>query len=236
MNKILFLFPSVANNPEITKAISIFNGIARRRSWQTDYFDAYLYEKEYRSTASVQERANTGEVKAFKSIDSELKSRDDLIKDLQEKINSFKPNLIAISCSSYEYDHLLDFWPEIKISEETKVIIGGVHSVLKPDEVISTKLFDMVCIGDGEEAFEEILIKYENKKGLRYTDNIYYFDKKSNEIIKNKRRNLTDEKVLWKYEPDYSLFDDKYFIYPFHGKLYRRFRFEMGRGCPYSCA
>lgn len=236
MNKILFIFPSVANNPEITKAISILNGIAKKRSWQTDYFDAYEYEKEYRSTASVKARANTGEVKAFKNIDSKLKSRNQLVKDLQEKISSLNPDIIVISCSSYEYDHLFDFWPEIKIPESALVIIGGVHCVLEPDEVIETGLFDMVCIGDGEEAFDEILDKYEKKQDLRYIKNIYYKDKGNNKIIKNPRRNLTDENILWKFTPDYSLFDDKYFIYPFHGKLYRRFRFEMGRGCPYSCA
>ncbi|MCK4553857.1 B12-binding domain-containing radical SAM protein [Candidatus Parcubacteria bacterium] len=236
MNKLLFIFPSVANNPEITKAISIFNGIAKRKSWQTDYFDTYVYEKTDKSIASVKERANTGEVKIFTNIDSELKPRQELARDLQNKINTFKPNIIAISCSSYEYEHLLTFWPEIKIPDDTLVIIGGVHCVLKPNQVISTNLFNMVCVGDGEETFEELLTKYDSKEDLRNIKNIYYRDKSSNEIIKNPRRNLTDESVLWKFVPDYSLFHDKYFIYPFHGKLYRRFRFEVGRGCPYDCA
>lgn len=31
------------------------------------------------------------------------------------------------------------------------------------------------------------------------------------------------------------MFDDPYFRYPFDGKIYRRFGFEISRGCPYDC-
>jgi radical SAM superfamily enzyme YgiQ (UPF0313 family) len=236
MNKILFIFPSVADNPEITKAIAIFNGIAKRRFWQTNYFDTFEYEKNEKSTASVKARSATGEVKSFANIDSKLKPRQELIGNLQKTIDVFQPDIIAISCSSFEYEHLLTFWPKIKIPDKTLILIGGIHSVLKPEEVITTGLFDMVCVGDGEEAFDEVLDKYNKQEDLRYIKNIYFNDKGNKEIIINPKRNLTSEDVLWKYEPDYSLFDDRYFIYPFHGKLYRRFRFEVGRGCPYNCA
>lgn len=236
MNKILFIFPSVANNPEITKAIAIFNGIAKRQFWQTKYFDTFEYEKNEKSTASVKARSATGEVKAFANIDSNLRPRQELVRDLQSLIDNFQPDIIAISCSSFEYEHLLTFWPEIRISKDKIVLIGGIHSILKPEEVIGTGLFDIVCAGDGEEAFEEILDKYGKQEDLRYIKNIYYNDKINKEIIINPKRNLIREEILWKYKPDYSLFDDKYFIYPFHGKLYRRFRFEVGRGCPYNCA
>ena len=41
---------------------------------------------------------------------------------------------------------------------------------------------------------------------------------------------------MWTRNPDYSLFNDDYFHYPFDGKFYRRFAFEIARGCPYSCS
>jgi len=235
MNKILLFFPSVADNAEITKSVAILNGIAKQHGWKTDYFDTYEYEKSEQTVASVNARSNTGEVKSFASIDTAVKPREELFGDLQNKIDTFKPDIIAISCSSYEYDHLLTILPKIKIPKETLILIGGVHAVLKPDEVIATGLFDMVCTGDGEETFNELLTKYDNREDLRHIDNIYFRDKKSGEVIKNPRRRLTDESILWKFKQDYSLFDDKYFIYPYHGKLYRRFRFEVGRGCPYNC-
>jgi radical SAM superfamily enzyme YgiQ (UPF0313 family) len=232
INKILFLYPSVANNPEINKAIAVLNGIAQKHSWAVDFFDTYIYEK---SSTSIEERSNTGELKPVSFGEDKMKSYNELLSDLQAKIDSFQPDIIAITCNSYEYEYLKTFWPAIKISDSAITIIGGIHPVLKPDEVAETGLFDMVCIGEGEEVFAELLTKYEKGENYHSLDNIYYRDKSTGKITKNARKNLINEEQLWNFSADYTIFDDRYFHYPFHGKIYRRFRFEMGRGCPFNC-
>ncbi len=231
--RILFIYPNTANSPNVPNAVAIFAGIAKKLSWDTDYFDTYIYEK---GTDSMEDRESSGEFKhsgwgqAFR-----IKSFKDLKKDLQNEIDSFCPNIIAISCISFEYEFLLKFFPEVIIPNDCLVIIGGIHSTLVPNEVIQTGLFDLCCVGEGEETFLEILNKYENGAELKDIRNTYFRERKSGQILKNYRRMLLEEDELWKFEPDYSLFNQNYFLYPFDGEIYKRHDFEVARGCPFDC-
>jgi len=231
--RILLLYPNTANSPNIPNAIAILAGIAKNYSWTTDYFDTYIYEK---SPDSMQDREVSGEFKPSERLTSiRLKPIDNLVSDLQTEIDTFKPSIIAISCISLEYEFLLTFFPAIHIPKDVLVLIGGIQAILKPDEVIGSGLFDLLCVGEGEEAFVEVLTKYEKGQDLSNIKNIYFRDRNRDAIIKNPRRQLLNEKELWQATPDYSLFDDNYFSYPFDGKMYRRYAFEVARGCPYDC-
>jgi len=230
--KTLFLYPSVVNHPEIIKAIAIMNTIARRFG-ETAYFDTYLYEK---SAATMEARAADGEFRSFaEEKEKELKPYSWLVSELQSAIDNFRPDNVVISCGSYEYYFLLTFWPRLRLPSETRVIIGGIHAILEPEEVMSSGLFDVVCLGEAEETFGNILEATEDLSRLSYMKNIFFMDRVSRKITKNPRSRLLSEYDLWPVEPSYALFGDEYFKYPFHGKIYRRFRFEVGRGCPFDC-
>ncbi len=231
--KILFLYPNTTNSPNIPNAISILAGISKKFHWDMHYFDTYIYEKK---RDSMQDRESSGEFRSSEKLTSiKFKQLDNLVLDLQSEINTFKPRIIAISCISFEYEFLLTFFHNIQIPKETFVLIGGIHAILEPDEVISSGLFDLVCVGEGEEAFAEVLTKIEKGQDVRDIKNIYYRHKNGGEINRNPRRKLLNENELWTYIPDYSFFDKKYFLYPFDGKLYKRYGFEVARGCPFSC-
>ena len=115
------------------------------------------------------------------------------------------------------------------------MIIGGIHAILRPEEIIETGMFDIVCIGEGEVTFFEILKTIEDSGDISGIKNTYYYDRRNGNIKVNEKRRLMSSDQLWKYQPDYSFFKDSYFIYPFDGKLYRRVNFEIGRGCPFNC-
>lgn len=234
IKKILFLYPNTANSPNICNAIAILSAIAKKKYWNIELFDTYLYEKE---RDSHQDREVSGEFKPSKRLNYiKFRPIDRLKVDLQTKINTFKPNIVAISCISFEYQFLLTFFSDIHIPKETLVLIGGIHATLKADEVINTGLFDLVCVGEGEAAFIEILTRIENGIYLGDIRNTYFRCKNKGAIIKNPRRMLLAENELWKFMPDYSLFsDDNYFLYPFDGKVYRRCVVETARGCPFNC-
>ncbi|MFC1951966.1 B12-binding domain-containing radical SAM protein [Chloroflexota bacterium] len=232
-NKILFVYPNTANSPNIPNAIAILAGIAKNFSWDMDYFDTYIFDK---TQDSMKDRESSGEFKPSERLASiSLKLIDNLISELQKKMDTFKPSIVAISCISLEYEFLLTFFPAVRIPKETLVLIGGIHATLKPDEVISTDLFDLVCAGEGEEAFVEILAKFEKGQDLSDIKNVYFRDRNRGAITRNPRRKLLDENELWQNTLDYSLFDESYFQYPFDGKMYRRYSFEVARGCPYDC-
>ena len=233
-NRVFFLYPNTANSPNICNAISIFAGIAKKFSWQAEYFDTYLYEKDQ---DSMQDRESSGEFRFSERITkSKFKPKNSLVPELQNRIDIFKPDIIVISCISFEYEFLLSFFSRIHIPSQSIVVIGGIHSTLEPDRVIGTGLFDLVCAGEGEAAFAEILKKFEKKESLRNISNTYFFEKLNGRVIKNPRMKLLNEKDLWKNTPEYSFFKNDYYLYPFDGKLYRRLNFEFARGCPYSCA
>jgi anaerobic magnesium-protoporphyrin IX monomethyl ester cyclase len=230
--RLLFLFPNTANSPAIPNAIAIFAGIARRRGWQMEYFDTYAYEK---TRDSMQDRSASGEFKPVEAPTEKLKPFARLIPDLQQTIDRLQPALIAVSCMSFEYEFLLSFFPRLHIADETRVIIGGVAAILEPDKVAQSGLFDLVCVGEGEAVFGEILDHY-GREDLRRIPNTYCRDRETGAIARNPRRMLLPESELWDYVPEFSLFEERYFLYPFDGKLYRRHRFEVARGCPFNCS
>lgn len=232
--KVLFIFPNDEDAPLIPAGISILSGIARSLSWDVDLFDTYCYRK---NTGSfTDDRENIGIYRPSNWLSSiKYKPFDDLVTDLQTKINTFEPSIIAISATSLEYEFFLSFWPNVIVPKETLVIFGGYHAIVAPDEVINTGLFDLVCTGEGENVFGEVLTKYEKRESLKKIGTTYFRDKENGEIHKNPKAKLINENELWQRMPDYSLFEG-YFLQPgFDGKLTKRCRIEAGRGCPYSC-
>ncbi|MBI2449311.1 radical SAM protein [Candidatus Pacearchaeota archaeon] len=233
MNKILFVFPNTANKPTITMAIPIFAGIAKNRGWQMYYFDTTYYEKRQ---DSIEDKEKTGGF--LPVVEKQAKVRyscEQLIFDLQNVINDIRPDVLCITAMSCDFEYLMTFLSKIQISKETLVAIGGVHSIFCPEEVINKGLFDLVCIGQGESVFEEILIKKENNEKLDNIEGTYYRDRQTEQIIKNKKKYLLSPDKLWRVDTDYSLYGDEYFIHPFDGKMVRMFWMEVSRGCPWSC-
>ena len=78
--------------------------------------------------------------------------------------------------------------------------------------------------------------KLENGEAVDNIVGTIYIDRKTGVFKEGGQRTLLQPENLWTRNPDYSLFNDDYFHYPFDGKFYRRFAFEIARGCPYSCS
>jgi anaerobic magnesium-protoporphyrin IX monomethyl ester cyclase len=79
---------------------------------------------------------------------------------------------------------------------EIKVVVGGIHAGICPDDLIQTGFFDGVVRGDGMGVFEDILDGYKELKGeiivgkghpdiSTYYD-CYYSESQKNQIIKTK--------------------------------------------------
>jgi len=235
-NKILFLFPNTANRASIPTSIPILSGIARKHGWDVSYFDTTNYQKPH---DSFEDKELTGGFKSgYINIKGEMKSSEQLLFDLQQNINELKPDIIAITAMSCDYQYLMTFFPKICIQNNIIVIIGGIHSILKPNEVVKTGLFDLVCIGQGEKTFDEILTNHETGHGVENIDGTYFFRKNKyrNNVVKNPERKLLEPEKLWNIEPDYSIFNDRYFTYPFDGQIVNILLMEVARGCPYNCS
>jgi len=233
--RLLILFPNATNTATVANAIPILAGIAKQRNWEIHYFDTYVYKKE-NDQESVAGKSKTGGFKpgGF-SMDLSNKEYNQLLPDLQNKINTLNPDLIAITCLSPEYNFLIKFFPQVKIPYGIPVIIGGIHATLKADDTIKTGLFDLVVLGEGEETFNDILRRMEFHTSLNDVPGIYYYDKNLGSIQKNPLRRLLPPEKLWETDRDFSFFDETYFLRPWDGKKIKRNDIEISRGCPYHC-
>lgn len=229
----LIIFPNKANWAAISTAVPILAGIGKKRGWTMDYFDTFNYEKELDSNA---EKELTGGMKpGLIKMDLKLVPRSKIIPDLQEKIDGFKPDLIAVNVMSHEFEFLMEWYPEIKVPDNVITIIGGVHPTIRPEEVVQSGFFDIVCVGEGESVFDVVLEALENGGDITNIQGTHYKNRGNGQIVRNGRRKLLDEAELWSVETDYSYFDDRYFVYPFDGKSVRKTGVEISRGCPYDC-
>lgn len=230
---VLLIYPNTTTAPVIPGAIPILAGIARKYGWTPYFFDTYRYQ-----LSDVNKvMGTTAEFKPVSGDDDDrLLPISNLVGDLQACIDKIKPDIIAASCMTIDYEFLRKFWGELSIPESTVKIIGGLHSIICHDKVSEDKIFDLICTGEGEEVFAELLCRIDENKNTDDIVGTLSLNKDDLDYKNNGKRNLLDADSLWATKPDYSVFADEYFSYPFDGKMYRRFMFEVARGCVYSCA
>lgn len=231
MKSVLFVYPNTSFSAVIPGAVPILAGIARQRGWATHYFDTFGYDKHQTS----QDRSTSGE---FKPIGAEGQSRLPFARiavDLNRMIEREKPDIIAVSAMTIDYELLLKFWHELVVPTHTVTTIGGLHAIVCPEAVIADRLFDVICKGEGEDVFDELLQHVEDGQPLDGIRGTIYVDRKSGVHSDHDPRLLLTPDKLWQRTPNFSIFSDEYFLYPFDGRMVRRYAFEVARGCPYSC-
>lgn len=152
--------------------------------------------------------------------------KKDWKRHLMEEIRKEKPDLIGLSVLSFNYLESLKIARFIKNNFDIKIIFGGVHVILSPEDVIQNNEVDIVCTGEGEGVLEELLDNDLNCTDVR---GIWY--KACGQIIKNKNRRLIENLDNLAF-PDFNDFDlEKYFAIN-HNHL----PITASRGCPYACS
>ncbi len=230
--KVLLLFPNTSNEGVVPLAICILSTIAKQSGFDVKYFETSFYQK---GITAGEEREQTGEFKPFdRDHIFKLLPFEHLHKDFNEILNTYKPDILAVSANSLEYDLFCNLMEKVNFKyKKPFVLVGGVHAIIAPDEVIENRNVDALCIGQGEEAWQEFLFKFKN--GQNITDIKNFWVKINSEIKKNPLRPLLGEDKLWEAELDESYFNEKHYLKPFDGKVYKRGLIELSRGCPFSC-
>lgn len=150
-------------------------------------------------------------------------------------------DLVGISFLTNFFDGAVEITKKIKERLNIPVIWGGIHATAKPEEALMYA--DMVCLGEGENPFGELLEKMKN--GSPYTDTRGIWFNIDGKIIKNPYCLL--EQNLDKFPfPDYD-FEGHYFFNKRTGELSSMtyeylnllsgniYNIIMTRGCPSSC-
>jgi radical SAM superfamily enzyme YgiQ (UPF0313 family) len=136
-------------------------------------------------------------------------------RELLARISKIETKAIGISCFTPEYQEVLDLIKDIRKLSSAKIVIGGTHPTLKPDDF--TGIADVIIQGEGEAALYEALSR--DLSG----------------IVVGKQMPLDEISF-----PDYSKVDMDHYCsanpYVIRGVFIRAAYIHASRGCPSSCS
>lgn len=182
------------------------------------------------------------EVIRSKNFSSELpKKLIEIEKNILTEINKIRPKIVGITCYTPEYKEVLQLAHKIKnIYPKIKIVVGGIHPTLYPNELLEEKNtpIDFEVIGEGEESFLELCQRLLKIKKIHYNqiNSIAYL--KNNTLIKTNLRPLNNN-LDYISHPAYNLIDMDYYTqaspYAIRGCFLRSFYLLATRGCPSTC-
>jgi len=158
-------------------------------------------------------------------IDSSFKISD---AEIIKKAQKFNPDLIAITIATNDFQYACHIATLLKKLDKL-IIAGGFHPTIAPKEVISKPCFDIICVGEAEHSFIELLNNLEKNKSIDRIKNLWI--KKNNKIIKNPIKKLEENLDKLPF-PDREIFDYKTYLKWNHGTA----TFISTRGCPFKCS
>jgi len=157
----------------------------------------------------------------------EIEKKED-INQINSFIKSYQPQIIGLSANSHQYFYAIKIAKKIKSQFDIPVFLGGVHSTIRPEEVVREEIFDGICIGEAEDSFLELVRQIEQKQDYTNVSNFWF--KRKGQIIKNNIAPLLIDLDQLPF-PDYSIFN--YFKKSDGKEISPRFIFS--RGCPFNC-
>ncbi|MBU1862204.1 MAG: B12-binding domain-containing radical SAM protein [Candidatus Omnitrophica bacterium] len=144
-----------------------------------------------------------------------------------------KDKPLAIGCSvttgrSTYYSAL--FSKLVKAKLNIPIIWGGVHPTIVPEQCIQEDYIDIVCRGEGEEVFIEVIMALEEKKDFSKIDGIAYKEPSGKKNISTVIRHASFGTI----HLDLERFDFSSYVEQVSG--HRKLSYITSRGCPYNCA
>jgi len=160
----------------------------------------------------------------------------DILKLIQ-LIKNYEPDIIGFSFTESTFPGVKKISKKIKSKFPNLYIIGGgVYCIFAPQEIISCKSLDAICIGEGEYALLDLLKNFHNKNLLLKTKDFWFRHYKK--IIKNPKSPPININLL--PEPNRKIFNTKK-LDIYQGSLFflpnkKGGCFSMSRGCIFSCS
>jgi len=228
--KILFFHHNDYLSNGIPGGIAALSAVLKQAGHEVDIFDTTFIKTE------EQPESSAGKQGIYLPTEYTLEDlvKDDPVQNIEEaflkKINSFSPELIAVSVMTGYYDEVIKILENVK--PKAKILVGGVHSTISPEDALRPEVVDFICIGEGEALLTELCDHLERGKDYTKLLNLGY--KKDGKMFLNEPRpfiNLDELPV-----PDWSIFDKRHLFRPFMGRVYKGSFYVMSRGCPMSCS
>jgi len=235
--KVLFLYPNTFGMNMLPPAIATFSAILKNQGHQVQVFDTTYYAIDFGIDSDGSKEDRLSVVPYSKEMEKkDLRINDvNWKEDLHKKVNEFRPDLLALSCTEDMWElgiKIIDEIKEYKQKNNIPVVAGGVFPTFAPEICIKNNLIDIVCVGEGENALIDLCKRIKNKEDYTNVTNLWI--KKDGKLIK---KNTISDPVDVNKNPiiDTSLFEEKRLYRPMAGKVYKMYPVETIRGCPYTC-
>ena len=229
--RVLLVYLNTASRGSIPLGLTTLVNYLRIKGHAVALFDTTFYKEFYED-----KRDHVGEKFGFyKKIENPVEINyidSPLMDDLKRKVKDFKPDIVGLSILSAHFRLAVGMSRFIKKSfPAIPIIVGGLHPTLAPEETINEDPIDMICIGEGEYPFSELLGKMEDGQDLTGIKGIWV--KQNSKLFRNEMGSPTELNDL----PinDWDLLSSQHLWAPLDGRMYRMGSVEFSRGCPYSC-
>ncbi len=228
---ILLIYPNMYLMNMLPPAIALLSSILKQEGYNVDLFDTTFHITD-ESFNSDKEKEKHLQVRPFNLEGTKIQPKTtNMLEDLIKKVETFQPDLIAMSAVEDTFPLGIRLLNSIR-HFEIPTILGGVFATFAPNKAIAYNEIDIVCVGEGENALPTLCRRLKN--GQKYDDipNLWVKDKDGS-VKKNAMGPRIDiNKLPW---PDFTLFEEARLYRPMAGKVYRMIPFETHRGCPYQC-
>lgn len=232
--KILIIYPNKSMTTRVPLGLGYIASYLKQANHEFRLFDTtFIKCADIKSDDKLREenlQVINPDFSAYNLVESDVNVYDELSKVILE----FKPAIIGISVVDPNYQfgiRLLQYCK--KEFPHITTMCGGTIATLVPDEVIMEDCIDIVAIGEIEEQLIEYLNQCE-KENNTIVSTPNFWVKIKDKIIKRYDHRLPD--ISKGLAPDLSIFDDRHFIRPLGGKMYRMATVVWTRGCLFHCS
>ena len=151
-------------------------------------------------------------------------------KDVEDAVMHFSPDFVAFSSYDMNYYFIVECARFIKkFRPAVKIIVGGHHASMAPEDYLSLPYFDFLCLGDGEYVFRDLLNSFDIPQKIHSISGLVYIDEKG-QIVRNLPRepiaNLNSLPFVDR-TIDMSIVSNRL--------LGDYLPMLVGRGCPFNC-
>lgn len=230
MTKILFVYPNKEGYPIIPLGISVLSGILKHYGHIVDLFDiTFMVPEKLDHNA----REKTGQVIKVDVDKYWGKGKEfNIANEFRKKLIDFQPDLIAFTIVENNYGCAKKLFKIAKETINSPILVGGLFPTTVPDFFIDDDNVDLICIGEGEHAIEELARRLNQNEDISHISNL---------IVKSKGEVIINEfSEYYKWQPlifqDWEIFDGRHLYKPFMGKMMKTGFFEISRGCPFNCS
>ena len=231
--KILFVWPNKDQFGFKPLGISLLSALCKEKKHETRLFDTTFIDMGYEDNTHNKEK-----ICIYKPIDfsdySIEKMRVSLKQEFITTLTNYHPDIVSYSALTDEYQIALQMSRITKEFDPAIInIVGSKYATICPENVINEPSVDFVCVGEGVEAFPELIKNIDKGEPTNKIRNIW--TKEKGTIIRNPVRPLLQNLDILPYV-DWDIFDDRQFLKPFDGKIYRGGDWMSNWGCPNKCS